>query len=149
MIFHVALVPSPYEHPHRNGRSAKKTMFLIDIQSGTVRYYFQRNLIYKKILSRIFLPLLFRDSTYYMGIPREVSEYGHFVFLLPIIEEPCSTIGRYKRALVFHFIDEFLHLSKRVCSSINLFVRRLGRLTVIPLVFDLSVHLSVTYESNF
>ena len=84
----MALVPSPYDHPRRNGRSAKKTMFLIDIQSGTVRYYFQRNLIYKKILSRIFLPLLFRDSTYCMGPPREVSEYGHFVFFLPIIEEP-------------------------------------------------------------
>ena len=84
----MALVPSPYDHPRRNGRSAKKTMFLIVIQSGTVRYYFQRNLIYKKILSRIFLPLLFRDSTYYMGTPREVSEYGHFVFFLPIIKEP-------------------------------------------------------------
>ena len=23
-----------------------------------------------------------------MGTPREVSEYGHFVFFLPIIEEP-------------------------------------------------------------
>ena len=38
------------------------------------------------------MPLLFRDSTYYMGTPREVSEYGHFVFFLPIIEEPCAVI---------------------------------------------------------
>ena len=38
------------------------------------------------------MPLLFRDSTYYIGTPREVSEYGHFVFFLPIIEEPCVVV---------------------------------------------------------
>ena len=30
-----------------------------------------------------------------MGTPREVSEYGHFVFFLPIIEEPCTACAAF------------------------------------------------------